>query len=424
VTVEPPLVATLSPGTATTQVGGSVTYTVGLSGGVAPISYTLQSNETGALSGTTFTAISPGTYTVYLNATDAVGSVSDVTATVTVEPALVATLSPGTATTQVGGSVAYTVGLSGGVAPVTYTLQSNQPGSPSNLSGDSFTGTHVGTWTVYLNATDAVGSVSDLTATVTVSPVPTFSVTFKESGLPSGLKWKVSVNGVTKSLTTNGGTDSLTWTGLPDGTYAYSVSGIAGWHQSTLPYSGSVVVSGASVTEPTLVYTEVTYSVTFSETGLPAGLTWQVTVNGVTQSLTTVAGTNSLTWTGLLNGTYSYLIAGNAGWHQSSRPYSGTVKVTGSSVTEAVHYTKATYSVTFSESGLPAGLKFKVTVDGVTKTLTTDGGTDSLTWTGLVNNTYAYSISGVPGYHQSTLPPSGTVVVAGTSVTEPTIVYT
>jgi hypothetical protein len=257
-----------------------------------------------------------------------------------------------------------------------------------------------------------------------VSPVPTFSVTFKESGLPSGLKWKVSVNGVTKSLTTNGGTDSLTWTGLPDGTYAYSVSGIAGWHQSTLPYSGSVVVSGASVTEPTLVYTEVTYSVTFSETGLPAGLTWQVTVNGVTQSLTTVAGTNSLTWTGLLNGTYSYLIAGNAGWHQSSRPYSGTVKVTGSSVTEAVHYTKATYSVTFSESGLPAGLKFKVTVDGVTKTLTTDGGTDSLTWTGLVNNTYAYSISGVPGYHQSTLPPSGTVVVAGTSVTEPTIVYT
>ena len=69
-------------------------------------------------------------------------------------------------------------------------------------------------------------------------------------------------------------------------------------------------------------------------------------------------------------------------------------------------------------------VKFKVTVDGVTKTLTTDGGTDSLTWTGLVNNTYAYSISGVPGYHQSTLPPSGTVVVAGTSVTEPTIVYT
>jgi thermopsin len=424
VTVEPALVATLSPATATTQVGGSVTYTVGWTGGVAPVSYTLQSNELGALSGNTFTAIAPGTWTVYLNATDAVGSVSDLTATVTVEPALVAALSPGTAAIYVGGSVAYTVGLSGGVAPVTYTLQSNQPGSPSNLSGDSFTGTHVGTWTVYLNATDAVGSVSDLTATVTVSPVPTFSVTFKESGLPSGLKWKVSVNGVTKSLTTNGGTDSLTWTGLPDGTYAYSVSGIAGWHQSTLPYSGSVVVSGASVTEPTLVYTEVTYSVTFSETGLPAGLTWQVTVNGVTQSLTTVAGTNSLTWTGLLNGTYSYLIAGNAGWHQSSRPYSGTVKVTGSSVTEAVHYTKATYSVTFSESGLPAGLKFKVTVDGVTKTLTTDGGTDSLTWTGLVNNTYAYSISGVPGYHQSTLPPSGTVVVAGTSVTEPTIVYT
>ena len=179
VVVEPGLVATLSPGTATTQVGGSVTYTVGTTGGVAPITWTLQSNQPGSplnLSASTFTALQTGTWTVYLNATDAVGSISDATATVTVEPALVAMLSPGTAAADVGGSVTYTVGTTGGVAPITWTLQSNQPGSPSNLSSETFTATQSGTWTVYLNATDAVGSISDTTATVTVNLDPTVSV--------------------------------------------------------------------------------------------------------------------------------------------------------------------------------------------------------------------------------------------------------
>ncbi|MCI4343946.1 MAG: hypothetical protein L3J92_07570, partial [Thermoplasmata archaeon] len=264
------------------------------------------------------------------------------------------------------------------------------------------------------------GSVSEPTLAYTQV---TYSVKFSESGLPSGLKWKVTVDGVTKSLTSNGATDTLTWTGLANNTYSYSISGISGWHQATLPYSGSVVVNGASVTETTLVYVEVTYSVTFSESGLPSGLTWQVTVDGVTKSLTTDGGTDPLTWTGLLNGTYAYSIAGNPGWHDSSRGYSGTVTVKGNSVTEKNHYTKVTYSVTFSESGLPSGLTWKVTVNGVTKSLTTDGGTDTLTWTGLTNNTYAYTIHSVSGWVQTTLPTSGTVVVNGASVTEATLRY-
>jgi hypothetical protein len=228
---------------------------------------------------------------------------------------------------------------------------------------------------------------------------------------------------VTQSLTTNGGTDSLVFS-EPNGTYAYSIAGNSGWHEGTLPYHGTVVVNDAPVTEPTLSYVPVTYSVTFSERGLPSGLTWQVTFNGVTQSLTTNGGTDALTWTGLLNGTYSYSIAGNPGWHQSNRHYTGTLTVKGGSLTAALHYRKTTYTVTFSESGLAAGLTWRVTVDGLTKSLTTNGGTDSLTWSGLVNNTYAYTIHGVKGWTQSTLPPSGTVVVNGASVTEPTLVYT
>jgi len=426
VTVEPPLVASLAPGTDTTQVGASVVYSVGTTGGVTPIAWTLQSNEPGSpsnLSANTFAATQVGTWTVYLNATDAVGSVSQTTATVTVLPALVATLTPGTASMQLGGSLLLGVSTSGGVAPVAWTLQSNEPGSPTNLSGQTFTPTQTGVWTIYLNATDAVGSVSDTTSTVSVGPAATFAVTFSESGLPAGLHWKVTVGGATKSVTTNGAVDSLTFEET-NGTYAYTVSGISGWHQGTLPYHGEIVVNDAPVTEPTLAYYEVTYSVTFAERGLPSGLTWQVTLNGVTQSLTTDGGTDSLTWTGLLNGTYAYTIAGNPGWHQSTRAYSGTVTLKGSSATRTSSYTEEKYSVKFSESGLPAGKTWRVTVDGITKSLTTNGGTDTLTWTGLANNTYAYSIHSVTGWTQSTLPPSGVVVVNGASVTEPTVVYT
>jgi YVTN family beta-propeller protein len=253
----------------------------------------------------------------------------------------------------------------------------------------------------------------------------TYSVTFSESGLPSDLTWQLTVDGIPMSLTTDGGTDSLTWTGLPNGTYAYSITGNSGWHQSALPYDGNVVVNGASVTEPMAGYTQVAYSVTLSESGLPSGLAWQVTVGGMAMSLTTNGATDSLTWSGLPNGTYAYSIAGNSGWHQSTLPYNGNVVVNGASVTEpTLIYTQVTYSVTFWESGLPSGLTWQVTVGGIAMSLTTNGGPDSLSWSGLPNGTYAYSIAGNSGWHQSTLPYNGDVLVNGASVTEPTLIYT
>jgi len=252
----------------------------------------------------------------------------------------------------------------------------------------------------------------------------TYSVMFSERGLPSGLMWTVTVNSMPESLTTDGGTDSLTWTDLANGSYVYTVSGNAGWHQSTLPYSGNVVVNGLSVTEPTLAYNQVTYSVKFSESGLPSGLTWAVTVNSLPKSLTTDGGTDSLTWTGLANGTYPYTITGNAGWHQTKLSYSGTQTINGGSVTKStLVYSQVTYSVKFSESGLKSGLTWKVKVNGVTKSLTTSSGTNTLTWTGLANGTYSYSITDNSGWHQTTLAYSGSLTVNGATVTEPKLVY-
>jgi len=268
----------------------------------------------------------------------------------------------------------------------------------------------------------------------------TYTVTLSESGLPSGLPWQVTVNGVSNSLTTNGGTDSLTWTGLANGTYDYGITGISGWHEGTLPYNGSIRVKGGTAPIDgtgvgfvlTFVYAQVTYTVTFSETGiLQSGLTWQVTVCGVTESLTTNGHKDNLTWAGVANGTCDYNITGTSGWFQGTLPYNGSIGVnggtgpvdgTGIGYATTVAYSQVPYNLTFSESGLPSGLTWEVTVNNEPKSLITNGNTDFLVFQE-ANGTLDYTISGNLGWHQATLAYSGVVVVSGASVTEPTLVY-
>ncbi|MGC2359218.1 MAG: alkaline phosphatase family protein [Thermoplasmata archaeon] len=252
------------------------------------------------------------------------------------------------------------------------------------------------------------GAAVDITVTFT----PGFSVTFSESGLPSGLSWQVSVNGTPMSLTTNGSTDLLVFAEA-DGTFPYAIASVSGWNQTTLATTGDVVVDGANVTEPTIEYSPVTYAVVFSEDGLPSGLSWQVTLQGVPMGLTTDGGTDGLTFLEP-NGSYAYSITDNSGWHQTSVPYSGNVVVNGASVVQpTASYTSVAYVLNFSETGLPSGLSWQVSVDGVPKQLTADGGTDTLTWSSLTNGSYPYSITAIPGWFESTLPSSGSVTVNG-----------
>ncbi|HTP53996.1 MAG TPA: protease pro-enzyme activation domain-containing protein [Thermoplasmata archaeon] len=242
----------------------------------------------------------------------------------------------------------------------------------------------------------------------------TYTVAFSESGLPSGQMFRVTFGGVPETTTTDGGTDALTFT-VPNGTYPYAISDIAGYHQSTLPASGTVVVSGAGVSEPTLVYAPVTYAVTFTESGLPGGTSWTVTLNGLPESAT--GGSIGFSEA---NGTFGFTVSGEAGY--TATPNSGTVAVNGAATGVAIVFTPVTYSVTFSESGLPAGVTFQVTLNGAPESLLTDGSTDSLTFS-VANGTFGYTIAGISGYRQSTLPSSGSVVVSGASVVEPTLLY-
>jgi len=166
-----------------------------------------------------------------------------------------------------------------------------------------------------------------------------YSVTFTESGLPTGTQWSVTLNGETETSTTN--TISFT---EPNGAYSFSISSINGY--SVSPSSGSITVNGASVNQA-ITFTAVTpsvYTITFTESGLPTGTQWSVTLNGVTNSSTA----NSITFTGVLAGNYAWnassIIAVGSGTRYAAQTSSGTVSVpTATSV--SLYYVEQ-YSVT------------------------------------------------------------------------------
>jgi outer membrane protein assembly factor BamB len=233
-----------------------------------------------------------------------------------------------------------------------------------------------------------------------------YSVTFTETGLPSGTPWSVTLNGTLNSSLT----DTVAFS-APNGTFSYSITGVAGWHQTTLPYTGSVNVHGAPVDEPTLVFTRVTYLITFTETGLTSGTQWWV---NLTTGGSFTSTTNSLSFS-RPNGTYDYVAATTDTRYAAP---GGNFTVDGAGSTEPLPFTLVTFSVTFSQTGLPPTTMWAVTLNGVEQSSTSA----SIVFSE-ANGTYPYVIADVAGQHQTTLPYSGSIPVDGKSVTEPTMAF-
>jgi YVTN family beta-propeller protein len=150
---------------------------------------------------------------------------------------------------------------------------------------------------------------------VFAAPPPSYSVTFKESGLPTGTIWSVTLGSDT--LFTN--RTSLTFRAA-NGTYAYTVALVSGFHTK---HSGSLTVSGAAV-KRTLKFSVTNYTVEFTETGLPSGTRWCVTFNGSKSCLKS----SSIDFVGVVNGTYSYIIGHVTGYNLTGS-YRGQLMVTG-----------------------------------------------------------------------------------------------
>ncbi len=182
--------------------------------------------------------------------------------------------------------------------------------------------------------------------TFTVSGAPTFeritfspflyNISFPETGLPSGMKWNVTLVSTSGNVTRSS-TGSIFFNEV-NGTYNFTIGGLAGY--KTQDYQITVVVNGSNF-KNTITWTAVTYPVTVIETGLAAGATWSVTVTTITQSgqenvQTINSTTDSITFY-VTNGSYSYVVTLPQGYQGT--PVRGSITVVGDAVTTSLKVT-------------------------------------------------------------------------------------
>ncbi|HEV8049559.1 MAG TPA: hypothetical protein VGP88_03095, partial [Thermoplasmata archaeon] len=176
------------------------------------------------------------------------------------------------------------------------------------------------------------------------------AVWFNETGLPTGTTWTVTVDATNYASST-----SSILIDLGPGSHTYTVGPIAGFQ--TTPSTGSLSV-GSNSQAVSLTFTAL-YAVTFTESGLPHGTTWSLTLGATTHS----SNSNAIGFEAT-NGTYAYQIGLVPGYHLGHP--SGTVTVSGSPTGVSLTFLPTKYFVTFTEFGLPTNTTWSVTVDGST----------------------------------------------------------
>jgi thermopsin len=222
------------------------------------------------------------------------------------------------------------------------------------------------------------------------------SVTFSEVGLPASSVWGFVVDGITVFAATP--TVVLSFF---DGSFAYSIFPFLGY--SANPSGGTVVLSQAPGSiSVTFTWIPSVYALSFTETGLPATTTWQVTVNGVTESAPSATIVFNET-----NGSYTWSVAPIAGL---LLPHgSGSVSIHGENISVEVPFLSPVapdFTIAFVETGLPAGTMWTVTLSGLAVT----SGLDVISFPA-PNGSYPFSVTNVSGY--TTTGGSGTATVSG-----------
>ncbi|HUI38812.1 MAG TPA: YncE family protein [Thermoplasmata archaeon] len=227
---------------------------------------------------------------------------------------------------------------------------------------------------------------------VSVAYEPLFAVRFDETGLPAGTNWTVDIGPDSNTSATA----ELTLD-EPNGTHAYRIAPVPGF--ATM-WTGNVTVHGQA-TSVAVTFSEFRYPITFDETGLPSGTPWSVTVAGAPHNATGATITTSEP-----NGTYPYAVGPIDGF---ATPMGGNVTVAGNAPTVLVTF-EPTYLLRFSETGLPAGTSWSVTIGPATASSTTD--TVDLSEP---NGSYHYTLGPVPGFTS----PGGNVTVDGIPLAVP-----
>lgn len=211
-----------------------------------------------------------------------------------------------------------------------------------------------------------------------------YAVDFEETGLLDGVTWSVTFNGVAQSAFFV----FLDFSAV-NGTYAYSVAPIAGYH--TPVYQGNVTVAGADLTL-VVPWVRLTYNASFVESGLPSGTSWGVTLNGTRSS--------SVTSTILFresNGSYPWAVGSVSGY--TANVTGGTVIVNGAAILVQIGWTSSeatapSFTVTFIETGLARGTSWTATLNG-SGSRSAGSTSNMVLFRGLAAGSYTFWVPGV-----------------------------
>ena len=223
-----------------------------------------------------------------------------------------------------------------------------------------------------------------------------YAVTFTQTGLPTGAGWWVNATGGSVNFSTA----STLYFNESHGTYWYSISTIAKNYSSP---RGSFNLAGMPVSV-TVPFSLISYIVAFTETGLPSGTNWSVTLGDVAQT----SNMSSIDFQEP-NGTHAYRIGAIPGWRTAS--YAGSLTVRGGAAPTTVLWVQATYVVGFTERGLPTSTEWWV---NLTSGESTNSFGRALSFS-VPNGSYAYSIASLDKSYTSQ---GGSFSVDGTSVSE------
>jgi YVTN family beta-propeller protein len=408
-TVDPVPGYTISPSSGSVVVDGAATLTNITFTPVPAPKYSVIFTETGLPAGTawsvSFNGTGKGSRTSSISFSEPNGTYGFSTTGI---PGYVE--NPGNGSVTVNGSaVAQPIAFAAEIAPV-YTLSFAETGLPDGTS-----------WSVAVNGTPATsrnpqidftelngtyvftipapagftadpssgrvtlsGAGANETIRFTSITVPSYAITFTESGLPSGTNWTVGVNG-----TGNTSVSSTIVFRLTNGSYLLSVeSGNRSW----MPvYPPNLRVAGGPQDLP-IDFSEVTYSITLAENGLPSGTNWSLTVGSLVRSTT---ATSVVLFEP--NGTYVVTTSVPAGGL-----HTGSFTVGGSSATVPLDF----HAISFTETGLPQGASWVVTTNNVTQNTTAP----SIVFY-LASGSYSYSIGKDSGF--TAVPATGYVNIPG-----------
>jgi hypothetical protein len=303
------------PATPTISAGGPTTFCADASVTLTSSSGTSYLWSTGATT-PSINVTSTGSYTVQVtNSGGCLSAASSATAvTVNSLPAIPAISASGPTSLCAGGSVTLTSS-----AGTSYLWSNNATTASINVAS-------AGSYTVRITNANGCQSASSAVTVVTVNPQPSAPVpgvitqpkcssetgSVVLSGLPPAGTWTLTRS--VDLVTTTGTGVSSTISGIPAGTYTYTVTDASGC--ISVSSSNVVITTGAptpsapaagTITQPTCPMP----SGTIVLNGLPVTGTWTLTrtPGGIT---TTGTGTNS-TITGLSSGTYTYTVTNASG---------------------------------------------------------------------------------------------------------------